>query len=516
MGNPSITRRSFIASAVLIGASIALDGCAGKSNSVSALPAQDFDASNLTSFQQKFENGPARAQHLDELWGFIDETGEWVIEPIFMKVGSFDKTGIAAASDETGMWGFIDTSGQWVIEPIYYGVTDFYEDLAGAVVDSDSGAFRYIDRAGDTVIPEGTLSNKRIGCFDGGLAPAVDPSNGFWGYINKSGEFEIPGQWGFASMFDDGVAFVSFNGNTYSINDISGYLINSKGEALTDFDFDGFEPQNHYRDSSTGNERSTSSKSRATTWGCSGVDGLSWSEGFCKGYLAGIKDAEGNYVLGNAYINRNGEVAIGGTGEFGLLGSFSGGYAAYQNMSTGCWGIIDSDGEIVMDLYELGGEGMEICAVDAQSRQCYAQYYTGPYEAVEYDAILDFDGNLLSENDSEETGLFVTMAARDLMAAQKFDSPSLEGSECCCYVNQNFEVMFEGDWWAVEDFSKDLSYAKVWSPTSNDEYLQVYAESHGLGKDFDFASLGSRGLSLVGVIDSSGSYLIEPKFLNIF
>ena len=47
--------------------------------------------------------------------------------------------------DKDGKWGFIDETGQIVIEPVYEGVAPFSEGLAAVRLD---GKFGYINKAG--------------------------------------------------------------------------------------------------------------------------------------------------------------------------------------------------------------------------------------------------------------------------------------------------------------------------------------------------------------------------------
>ncbi len=50
--------------------------------------------------------------------GFINELGEWVIEPKFEDCDEFTDNGLAPAS-KNGKYGFIDKGGKFVIEPEY-------------------------------------------------------------------------------------------------------------------------------------------------------------------------------------------------------------------------------------------------------------------------------------------------------------------------------------------------------------------------------------------------------------
>ena len=50
-------------------------------------------------------------------WGYIDKSGEYVIDPQFSDAMEFSE-GLAAVLDpESELWGYIDESGSYVIEP---------------------------------------------------------------------------------------------------------------------------------------------------------------------------------------------------------------------------------------------------------------------------------------------------------------------------------------------------------------------------------------------------------------
>jgi hypothetical protein len=91
-----------------------------------------------------FEEGLARAGKGGRKFGFIDKNGNWVIQPIFDFIGSF-KDGLATA-EINGKFGFIDKKGNWVIQPIY----DIHHD------DDDDGPSMKFERR--TFDPELYLS----------------------------------------------------------------------------------------------------------------------------------------------------------------------------------------------------------------------------------------------------------------------------------------------------------------------------------------------------------------------
>lgn len=62
---------------------------------------------NVSSYSE----GLAAVQHSGGKWGFVNERQEWVIQPRFDDVKSF-QSGRAAAM-KNGKWGFINRRGEW-------------------------------------------------------------------------------------------------------------------------------------------------------------------------------------------------------------------------------------------------------------------------------------------------------------------------------------------------------------------------------------------------------------------
>ena len=55
------------------------------------------------------------------LYGYIDATGEFVIEPMFYDAFKFAENGLAPVFDvKSGLLGYIDAKSKFVIEPMFY------------------------------------------------------------------------------------------------------------------------------------------------------------------------------------------------------------------------------------------------------------------------------------------------------------------------------------------------------------------------------------------------------------
>jgi hypothetical protein len=53
----------------------------------------------------------------NSLCGYIDRSGNWVIEPNFKFAFSFSDNDLAIAKSVNDLWGYINKDGEWVIEP---------------------------------------------------------------------------------------------------------------------------------------------------------------------------------------------------------------------------------------------------------------------------------------------------------------------------------------------------------------------------------------------------------------
>lgn len=152
-------------------------------------------------------------------FGYINKSGEYVIEPKFKNAKSFSD-GLAAA-EQDDQWGFINASGEWAIEPQFEKVKYFNSGIAMANKD---GEWQYITKSGTVLeVPNADKyfdfeygvalfrQNDKVGLLgtDGKLV--VEPTyesikkfrNGHakvqkgenWGMINSKGEVVIPAEY---------------------------------------------------------------------------------------------------------------------------------------------------------------------------------------------------------------------------------------------------------------------------------------------------------------------------------
>jgi tetratricopeptide (TPR) repeat protein len=179
----------------------------------------------LTLLKERYPERFEKFQYLAEqtlssadtaLWGAIDKSGHFTVQPKFDGLGWFDE-GLAPA--KLGhRWGYIDTSGKWKILPQFAVAMPFSEELAAVArrfqsfplgsLDKSFEKLSFIDKDGvcqlrskqDFGIDSGTV-------FSEGLAGvALDTGVNDYGYIDKSGNIVIAGQFHEVPQFKNGIA----------------------------------------------------------------------------------------------------------------------------------------------------------------------------------------------------------------------------------------------------------------------------------------------------------------------
>lgn len=176
---------------------------------VQADPAQVSAIPTFSSLGN-FEDGLAPAQIPGGQYGYVDEAGEFVVQPQFDFASTFSNKFAAVRTD--GLWGYVNSSGSIAIEPTYSDAKAFSEGLAA--VETFNG-WIYIDEQGDTKLsPSFQLTD--AGEFEDGLAP-VQTVDG-WGYINSSGNPVITPEYDDAGKFSQGRAWVNDNGYIGFVN----------------------------------------------------------------------------------------------------------------------------------------------------------------------------------------------------------------------------------------------------------------------------------------------------------
>lgn len=161
-------------------------------------------------------------------YGLLDKSGNQIIEPIYDYIaGTCDVIGRIAQLNKK--WGWIDNSGQIIIDFSFDEVGPFHEELAAVSYNLQWG---FIDTKGQWKI---TPQYKKAFYFSEGLAPvSIDTRK--WVYINVDNEIKSPTFDSYRCLpYHNGIAFLQNPGEFRPI-DINGNPVNKdKYTAISDW-----------------------------------------------------------------------------------------------------------------------------------------------------------------------------------------------------------------------------------------------------------------------------------------
>lgn len=301
-------------------------------------------------------------------WGYIDQTGTFVIQPRAGKCMEFSSDGLAVVlppgskqysfikSDGTplatevsnfklmeifgfgvkgysnGMvaikvgekWGFLNADGKLAVQPKFEDVTEFYEGYASGKI---GNKFFVITKDGSEK-PVELDQTKDVKHFSDGLAPyyTVDKRAGF---IDINGSIAIPAKFLTVGYFSGGLAWAkTSDGKIGYINKSGAWAVNPQFDAAKEFD-----PTSQMalvRNEKVWNY--INSKGEKLNMSLEGygdfVEGLCWGK---QGVKVGFFDKSGNWVIAP---------------QFDAVRDFKNGYAAARQGEL--WGIIDKKGQWVV------------------------------------------------------------------------------------------------------------------------------------------------------------------------
>ena len=178
-------------------------------------------------------------------WGYVDQKGGWAIEPQFFKASQFSEGRAIVVKDKKDFLyesiyrgTLIDEEGNAIEitekDPtplLNWASTEFHGGLADVRTKEEDYGWGYIDPQGKWAIEPKFSSTL---AFSGELA-RVDVKRKI-GYINKTGQFEIPPQFDYAFDFqDNGLAIVRVGGKRGLIDRSGQYVIEPKYHHLSEF-----------------------------------------------------------------------------------------------------------------------------------------------------------------------------------------------------------------------------------------------------------------------------------------
>lgn len=149
---------------------------------------------------KKFSEGLAPFRSKTKKFGFLNTSGEEVIEAKFLAVGYFSH-GLAWAKVVGDKVGIINTKGEWVVEPQYEAAKEY--DNEGYARVKSGAEWRFLTKEGKEITISGNLS---LGDFNNGRAYAR--KGDFFGFVNATGEWAIKPIYDKVKDFSDGFAAV--------------------------------------------------------------------------------------------------------------------------------------------------------------------------------------------------------------------------------------------------------------------------------------------------------------------
>ncbi len=180
------------------------------------------------NYVDRFCEGLAKVRTTNGKFGFVDTTGQIVIESKLIAVGNFHG-GLAWVRTIDELIGFINTKGEWVIKPTYTYVHDFDPQSGIAKVVANKETI-YIDQTGQTI----RMANGResFSTFCEGLAKGE--KNGYWGFYDNKGNWVIKPTFDGVRNFPSGYAAAKSKGDWGIINAKGEWVIEPKFKNIRD------------------------------------------------------------------------------------------------------------------------------------------------------------------------------------------------------------------------------------------------------------------------------------------
>ena len=156
------------------------------------------------------------------IYGYINNKGEYVIEPKFEGAYDFNENCVAIVIKDN-KYGVIDLLGEYKIYTIYDSISNFRESRA---VYSKDGSMGIIDEDGNVITKK---EYGIVGEFHDHRVVVGDSKSGNYkyGYIDREGKELIHLKFERADDFKDDIALVKVKDNEYSLIDKEGKVLNS-------------------------------------------------------------------------------------------------------------------------------------------------------------------------------------------------------------------------------------------------------------------------------------------------
>jgi len=236
----------------------------------------------------------------DEKYGFIDETGNFIISPVYSFVRGFNDKGIAIVANGNFEYNlcdvyFIDKSGKTVSGPFSSYIPEFKNGFA--ILNSGTKSSIIVDETGKVVLK----SKYSLYDYSDGLVSFYDFNNSLYGFIDLTGKVILPAKYLSVQNFIDGKSIVEVGAGKYSVIDKTGKIL---------------EVLKFYNSYNTSEQLTVFINEKTSTYGYKLTDGtiaikpeFNTADQFRDGYaVVGVDD--GKYHIKYGLIDKKGKYAI--------------------------------------------------------------------------------------------------------------------------------------------------------------------------------------------------------------
>ncbi|MEK4734450.1 WG repeat-containing protein [Paenibacillus sp. FSL L8-0641] len=254
-------------------------------------------------------------------------------------IGDFHEQRAVVKNTKTNLYGYINTKGTLVI-PCQYTEANFFSEGKAKVTIADTKENAIIDRTGKT-LSHFKENGESEYVFTDGLALAYAPNTGKIGFVNASGQLEIPYQYKYSRGFSNGLAIVQNSKGLYGyINTAGKEVIPPQYQSGGDFS-EGLAPVQN-----TKGKWGFINKQGKVAIPFKFTDAQDFSEG-----LASVKNAK-NEV---GFIDKTGALVIKYQQKFDVTSPFKEGLAlvgkqTQSSVSDGKFGYINRQGQLLTKL----------------------------------------------------------------------------------------------------------------------------------------------------------------------
>jgi hypothetical protein len=152
--------------------------------------------------------GLSRVKKNDKV-GYVNKDGQLIVKLQYDEGLTFNEGYTAVRLGNR--WQFIDSTGKPITELLFEDALGFSDGMAPV---AKNGLYGFINTKGELIIPC-TFSNAHG--FSEGLAPAAN-SKGYWGYVDKKGNWFISAVYDYSDSFVGGEARVIKNSKVFYID----------------------------------------------------------------------------------------------------------------------------------------------------------------------------------------------------------------------------------------------------------------------------------------------------------